>query len=132
MTFTARLLTLLAVILGSTACGHIRLAERYRRASPAAPPLAAPLPADGLVPSSHLIVGRVLALDPANGFVVVELAADAPADGIANGADLIARSVDLRETAQLQASRYVRGRTLGAKIISGQPSPGDEVVWLAP
>jgi len=36
------------------------------------------------------------------------------------------------ETARLRASRYLRGRTLGTKILTGQPAPGDEVVWLAP
>jgi hypothetical protein len=38
----------------------------------------------------------------------------------------------LRETGRVRASRYVRGRTLGTTLVAGQPSLGDEVVWLAP
>ncbi len=85
-----------------------------------------------LAPSPRLIVGRILAVEPADGFAYVELATDAPVNALADGNELIARTLDLRETGRLRASRYVRGRTLGTKIIAGQPSPGDEVVWLAP
>ncbi|MEO6245049.1 MAG: hypothetical protein ABIQ12_06405 [Opitutaceae bacterium] len=89
--------------------------------------------ADGaLLPSPRLIVGRVIAVDPANGFAFLEVSGDAPADALAAGAELITRTLELRETARLRASRYLRGRTLGTGIISGQPTPGDEVVWLAP
>ncbi|MCX6956581.1 MAG: hypothetical protein NTV51_30995 [Verrucomicrobia bacterium] len=56
------------------------------------------------------------------------LAADLPAPTLAAGAELVVRTDDLRETARLQISHNTRGRTVGAKIISGQPSPGDEVV----
>ena len=35
-------------------------------------------------------------------------------------------------TARSQVSRYERGHVVGTKIVGGQPSPGDEVVWLAP
>jgi hypothetical protein len=62
----------------------------------------------------------------------VDLAADAPVNAVGAGAELMTRTADLRETARLLASRQLRGRTLGTKILSGQPSPGDEVVWLAP
>lgn len=48
------------------------------------------------------------------------------------GTELVARTLDLHETARLRASAYLRGRTLGTTITSGQPSTADEVVWLAP
>lgn len=91
-----------------------------------------PLAADALMPSPRLIIGRIVAVDAARGFAFVDLASDAPAAALVDGAELIARTADLRETARLRSSRYVRGRTLGAKIVDGQPSPSDEVVWLAP
>ena len=90
------------------------------------------LAAGALAPSSRLIVGRVIAVDPKQGSAVVELAADAPQGSLMAGTELIARTLDLRETARIQVSPYVRGRILGTKIVGGQPSPGDEVVWLAP
>jgi hypothetical protein len=95
-------------------------------------PAVAPLPAGALVPSPRLIIGRVIAIDAERRFAFVELASDAPAGSMAEGSELIARTIDLRETARMHASRYVRGRTLGTNIVAGQPSPGDEVVWLAP
>lgn len=85
-----------------------------------------------LVPSPRLIVGRVIAIDAARGFAVVELAADAPNAAATEGAELIARTLDLRETARLRATRQLRGRILGTQVAGGQPTPGDEVVWLAP
>ena len=98
-----------------------------------APQKSAPILAEGaLVPSPRLIVGRVIAIDPARGFVIVELAADAPAAAAAEGAELISRTLELRETARLRATRQHRGRILGTQVVSGQSSPGDEVVWLAP
>jgi hypothetical protein len=97
------------------------------------PPKPAPILAEGaLVPSARLIVGRVIAIDAARGFAIVELAGAAPAGAAAEGAELLARTPDLRETARLRASRQLRGRMLGAHVAGGQPSPGDEVVWLAP
>ena len=123
---TARLLTLLAVIFLLGSC-------RYFESRPApakSPPVA--IPAGALIPSPRLIVGRVIAIDAEHRFAFVELATDAPAGATADGTELIARTLELRETARLHASRYVRGRTLGTNIVAGQPSPGDEVVWLAP
>jgi len=116
----AALLALLAFIL--TSCHH---------AAPSKAPPSALAP-DALVPSPRLIIGRVIATEIPQGFAFVELAADAPAAALVDGTELIARTPDLRETARLRASRYVRGRTLGTKIVGGQPAPGDEVVWLAP
>lgn len=91
-----------------------------------------PLAEGALLPSPRLIVGRILAVDAERRFAFVELAADAPAGAATEGADLLTRTLELRETARLHASRHLRGRTLGTRIVSGQPSPGDEVVWLAP
>ena len=95
-----------------------------------APPLP---PREPLNPSPRLVVGRIIAVDAGRGFTVIELAGDAPRAALAEGEELLARSFgDLRETATLLASRYVRGRTLGTTVKSGRPSPGDEVVWVAP
>jgi len=93
---------------------------------------ASPLPADALVPSPRLIVGRITAIDATQGFAFVEIATDAPAAALAAGTELIARTLELRESGRLRASGIVRGRTLGTTILAGQPSAGDEVVWLAP
>ncbi len=73
-----------------------------------------------------------MAVDLPSGFAFVSLASDAPAAALADGTELIARTLALRETARLQASRQIRGRTLGTRILAGQPSVDDEVVWLAP
>jgi hypothetical protein len=98
----------------------------------AAPAPGSALAAGPLEPSPRLIVGRIVAVDATHGFAFVELASDAPAAGATDGAELTARTLDLRETAQLRASRQMRGRTLGTRIVRGQPGVGDEVVWLAP
>jgi hypothetical protein len=102
------------------------------RPSPRGANSAPVLTAGGLLPSPRLWVGTVLAVDDAQGIVVVELAPDAPAEACAAGSELITRTAELRETGRLQASRQIRGRTLGTRLATGQPSPGDEVVWLAP
>ena len=126
---TARLLTLLAVIFFASGCSFFRtLFSRPSRES-ALTTSTEPLPAGALLPSQNLLVGRVLAVDAGRGFAFVELTSSPPAAALADGADLVARTDDLRETARLRVSRYVRGRTLGAKIVSGQPAPGNEVVW---
>ncbi|MBL9189011.1 MAG: hypothetical protein JNK23_16120 [Opitutaceae bacterium] len=100
------------------------------RTVPAKP--ASILAEDALFPSPRLIVGRVLSHDAAQGIVIVELAGDAPPGAATDGAELMARTAELRETARLRASRVVRGRILGTQLVSGQPAPGDEVVWLVP
>ena len=131
MFITARLLMLLAVIFLAGGCSNFHsMRPKMMGRRDEAP--AEPLPAGALLPSHNLLVGRVLAVDAARGFAFVELAADAPAASLADGTELISRTDALLETARLQASRYVRGRTLGAKIVSGQPAPGDEVVFPAP
>ncbi len=100
---------------------------------PAPPPARVPvLPTDALKPSPRLLVGRIIAVDRQQGLAFVELASEAPADALQEGTELIARTLALAETGRIRASRYVRGRTLGATILHGQPAPGEEVVWLAP
>jgi hypothetical protein len=79
-----------------------------------------------------LIVGRVVAIDREKGFAFIAVANDAPRAALAAGTELIVRTLELRDSGRVQVSRYLRGQTLGTKIVAGQPSPGDEVVWLAP
>lgn len=117
------------------ALGTALLASCAHRPAPAPNPPSEPpslLGADALVPSPRLIVGRIVAVDPARRFAFVELTSDAPMAALAEGSDLIARTLELQDTGRLRASRQLRGRTLGTNIVSGQPSPNDEVVWLAP
>jgi len=87
---------------------------------------------NALIPSPRLIVGRIVGLDLARRFAFVELSTDAPIAALAEGRELITRTLGLQETARLRVSRQLRGRTLGTTIVSGQPAPDDEVVWLAP
>ncbi len=132
MTLTARLLPLLAVIFLAGACSHrpssSPIPDRGREPARADPSPSTPL----LQPSPNHLVGRILAFDAARGFAIVDLANGAPAAAMVDGAELIARTDDLRETARLRVSRYLRGHTLGATLVSGQPSPGDEVVFHRP
>ena len=101
--------------------------------APAGPENASPvLGAGTLLPSPRLIVGRVIAVDAPQRSAIVEVASDAPAAALDTGAELMVRTLELQPTGKLEVSRYLRGRTLGTKIIAGQPSAGDEVVWLAP
>jgi hypothetical protein len=75
----------------------------------------------------------LIAIDPERRFAFVELASDAPPAALAEGGELVVRDpASLRETGRLTASRYVRGRTLGATITAGQPMVGQEVIWTAP
>jgi hypothetical protein len=88
--------------------------------------------AETVSPSPRLIVGRVIAVDQDRGFAFIDVARDAPAAALARDGELSTRTSELQPTALLHVSRHRRGRTLGATITSGKPSPGDEVVWLAP
>jgi hypothetical protein len=83
------------------------------------------------LPGPVQIVGRVIAVDLRTLSVIIELAPYAAIPTDFNGRVLISRQDDLRPTAQLQASPYLRGRTLGARLLAGQPELGNEVV-LAP
>jgi hypothetical protein len=77
-------------------------------------------------------VGRVWAYDAARGFAFIELESDAPRPALAPGTLLWARRPDLTPAATLRTSAFVRGRTLGTRVESGTPRPGDEVVWEVP
>lgn len=96
------------------------------------PEPASVLGADALLPSSRLIVGRVIAVDPDRRFAFVELSADAPPAALAADGELLSRTLALQETGRLRVSHLQRGRILGTNVLSGQPAPNDEVVWLAP
>lgn len=128
MNFAVRLPTLLAAVLLWSGCTAIHRDD----SAISAPASSHPAPAEPLTPSPRLIIGRVLATNPAEAFAWVDLAVDAPAGALRENAELITRTPDLQPTGTLRASRYVRGRTLGTQILNGQPAPGDEVVWLAP
>lgn len=123
---TVRLLLPLVLLALASGCALFKPLKSKSTAAPQAS-LVEPL-----APSPRLILGRVLAVNRDQGFVFVDLAADAPAAALAEGTEFICRTLDLRESGRVRASRYVRGRTLGTTIIAGQPAPGDEVVWLAP
>ncbi len=117
------LLVLTGILALQPGCRWLARATTPRSALPTVEPLS---------PSPRLVLGRILAIDPARGFAHVELASDAPPAAFAEGTELLVRTDDLRETGRLQASRYLRGRILGATIARGNPQPGDEVAWLAP
>jgi hypothetical protein len=112
--------------------GWLMVAGCHRFSSPQSAKTVAAPAAEPLAPSPRLILGRIVALDATRHFAFVELAADAPSNALTEGTELIVRTQDLRPTGHLRASRYLRGRTLGTTILDGQPSAGDEVVWLAP
>lgn len=76
------------------------------------------------------VVGRVIAVDQRTLSVIVQLGpyVELPFDYGTRA--LIARRDDLQPTARLQSSPYLRGRTLGTRLVAGQPRVGDEVVFL--
>jgi hypothetical protein len=92
-----------------------------------APSLA---PAALLAPSPFLLIGRVVSVDPVRDLAIIELSTSAPT--LQPDTELLARADDLSETARLRATRQLRGHTLGANVISGDPRPGDEVVLEKP
>lgn len=118
MNIAARALVALAAISFFSGC-NITLPD-YRRTN------------EALAPSPRLIVGRVVAVDPARGYAFIELTADAPPSASAEGNELVVRTADLKETARLRASRQLRARTLGTHVMSGSPGIGEEVIWIAP
>ena len=88
--------------------------------------------ADTFTRSPYRLVGHVLAVDRARGTAIVDLAPDAPASALCEGAELVARTRDLHPAARLAVTRYLRGRTLGVTILAGDPAVDDEVVWHLP
>jgi hypothetical protein len=81
------------------------------------------------VPGPVQVVGRVISLDLRSLTVVIELSPFAVLPPDFNGRILISRQDDLRPTARLQASAYLRGRILGARLLAGKSQIGDEVVF---
>lgn len=81
------------------------------------------------VPGPVQVAGRVISTDLRSLSVIIELAPYAAIPTDFSGRILISRQDDLRPTARLQASPYLRGRTLGARLLAGQPQIGDEVVF---
>lgn len=133
MKITAASAVSLAVIFVFAGCRGRGVRPAAASSAAAGPAIALPAaPETGLAPSPRLIVGRITAVDTTRGFAFVELAAEAPAIALVADTELIARTLDLQETARLHASRYLRGRMLGTTVARGQPRVGDEVVWLAP
>lgn len=120
---TARALLPLAVFFLLTAC---------RSVSPDRSGPSSQHPANELSRSRARIVGLVLAVDPARGFVIIDLAAGTPSAALVPETELLVRTDDLRPTARLGVSRQHRGRTLGAILLSGEPQVGEEVVLLPP
>jgi len=90
--------------------------------TPAAPKAGA------LEPSPFTVVGHVIAVDMSVGNVIIDVAPFAVLPLGYDGIAMIARTDDLRPTAKLEASSYLRGHTLGARLLAGRPNIGDEVV----
>lgn len=126
MKIAAQASATLAAIFFLWGCQHTTHPARSAKSA------AAPVLSGAIAPSPRLIVGRIVAVDVPRGLAFVELIGDAPTAATAPSTELIARTLDLRETASLRTSRYLRGRTLGTTIVAGKPSLDDEVVWLAP
>ena len=78
--------------------------------------------------SSSLVVGRVIAIEPSSKSVLVEVRAFTVLPPDFATRILISRTDDLRPTARLQSSSYLRGRILGTRLIAGAPHVGDEVM----
>ena len=119
---------LLAALVTAPGCRSVFAPDSPPGSSASQPVLGA----GALLPSPRLIVGRIVAVDGPQRFAFVEVATDAPNAALSTGTELMVRTLELQPTGKLEVSRYLRGRTLGTKIVAGQPSPGDEVVWLAP
>ncbi|MEI6052954.1 MAG: hypothetical protein WCQ44_09655 [Opitutaceae bacterium] len=113
---TARALLPLAVFFLLTGCGT---APKPKTLTP---------PTAEVAPSPNLYAGRILAVDLERHFAFVALSPSSPPAVLQPDLELITRSDELRVSAHLRTTRQVRGRTLGAQIISGQPAVGDEVV----
>jgi hypothetical protein len=108
-------------------CSH------FGRKSPVAGDLARPgtLGSKEVGPSPVQVVGRIVAIEPTRASVVVEVGVYAVLPTDFAKRILISRTDDLRPTARLQSSAYLRGRMLGTRLLAGRPQIGDEVV-LAP
>ena len=100
------------------------------RSAPASPPAVATAPP--LRPSPVQYVGRILAIDLAAKIAIVSVSTYASLPPSLVGRALVTRDVSLRPMARLDPTPYLRGQTLGAHILEGEPAVGDEVVLLPP
>jgi len=98
------------------------------RKAPADMGLASKLNANTTTASSALVVGRIITIDPVSLSVLVEVGPFVVLPPDFATRILITRTDDLRPTARLQSSSYIRGRILGTRLIAGVPHVGDEVV----
>lgn len=105
--------TLLLVALG----GLLQLAG-------CATPVAEVSPEDPFRLPPAAVIGTVVLVDPEEQLALVQLHATATRLAPV----MTTRNDALVETAQLQPTRFQRGHTLGARILSGLPNVGDEVV----
>lgn len=78
--------------------------------------------------SSALVMGRIIVIDLASKSVLVEVGSFTVLPPDFATRILISRTDELRPTARLQSSSYLRGRILGTRLIAGSPQVGDEVV----
>ncbi len=83
---------------------------------------------DTLAQSPFSVVGHVLTVDAKTGNVIIDVAPYALLPLNFSGLIMVTRTQDLRPTSKLEASPYQRGHMLGAKLLAGRPSEGDEVV----
>ena len=88
--------------------------------------------ASTLAVSPNRIIGRVLAVDPAQGLVLVDLTSGGRPNDLTPGTEVYTRTLELIPTARLSISRQQRGRTLGTTLLAGRPNPGDEVILPPP
>ena len=95
-------------------------------------PVVSPAQTGQTVPGPVQVVGHVISVDLRSLTVMIELAPFAVLPSDFSGRILISRQDDLRPTARLQASAYLRGRILGARLQAGKSQVGDEVVFAPP
>lgn len=90
---------------------------------------AASADANRVAPGPSQVVGRVIAVDYRALTAIIELGPYTVMPARFDGRVMLSRTNDLQPTARLEASRYLRGRTLGARIVTGRPRIDDEVVF---
>jgi len=88
----------------------------------------APAKAAPVSPSPFAVVGHVLDVDATTGNVIIDVGPYTVLPADFAGKIMLARTEDLRPTAKLEASSYLRGHMLGARLLAGRPGIGDEVV----